>query len=257
MPAETRHDVLAVIPCRWEAQRFPGKPLALIAGKPMIQWVWEAARSARRVTRLVVATDDPRIAAAVRRFGGDAAMTSPRCPSGTDRVAEVAQGSRAGIVVNIQGDEPLIAPQTLDRLIEALQQDAAAVMATAVRKAVNDREWRDPNVVKVVLDRMNYALYFSRSPIPWEEPKRAMSRAPHWVHIGVYAYRRPFLFRMAALPPSTLEQSERLEQLRVLEHGCAIKAVIAASRSIAVDRPEDVRRVERLMAESHSKGRVG
>ncbi len=252
--ADSRQDVLAVIPSRLGAQRFPGKPLAIISGKPLVQWVWEAAHSARRVTRVVVATDSDKIASVVKRFGGDAVMTSRNCPSGTDRVAEVARSSRAGIIVNIQGDEPLISPQTIDRAVEALQQDSHAVMSTAVRKAENEREWKNPNVVKAVLDRMNYAIYFSRSPIPWEATGRhALPKAPHWVHIGLYAFKRPFLFRFAALPPSTLERSEKLEQLRVLEHGCAIKVVIAQGLSCAVDRPEDVRRVERIMGKMQAR----
>ncbi len=251
--AETRQDVLAVIPSRFGAQRFPGKPLALIAGKPLVQWAWEAAKGARRVTRVVVATDHERIFSAVRRFGGEAVMTSKACPSGTDRVAEVARTSRAGIVVNVQGDEPLLSPQTIDRAVEALQQDSTAVMSTAVRKAENEREWRNPNVVKAVLDRMNYAIYFSRAPIPWEAGRSSASKAPHWVHIGLYAFKRPFLFRFAALPPSSLEQSEKLEQLRVLEHGCVIKVVIAQGLSCAVDRPDDVKKVERILARSQAK----
>lgn len=248
---ESRQEVLAVIPCRWGAERFPGKPLALIAGKPLVQWVWEAARAARRVTRVIVGTDDERIAHTVSRFGGEVAMTSSECPSGTDRVAHVARSFRAGIIVNVQGDEPLLSPQTIDRVVEALQQDPALVMSTAVRKADSDREWRNPNVVKVVLDRMNYALYFSRSPIPSEGPKPRALRVSRWIHMGLYAFKRPFLFRFAALPPTTLELSERLEQLRALEHGCSIKVVIVTSLSCAVDEPGDVRKVERIMARSH------
>ena len=254
---DSRTDVLAVIPARFGAQRFPGKPLALISGKPMIQRVWEAAKSARRVSRVVVATDSEKIFAAVRKWGGEAMMTSRHCPSGTDRVAEVARSSRAGIIVNVQGDEPLLSPHTIDKAVEALQQDTTAVMSTAVRKAENEREWRNPNVVKAVLDRMNYAIYFSRAPIPWEMGGRGtLPRSPHWVHIGLYAFKRAFLFRFAALAPSTLEQSERLEQLRVLEHGCAIKVVIAQGFSCAVDRPEDVRKVERTLAKSQTRERI-
>ncbi len=249
--AELREEVLAVIPSRWAAQRFPGKPLALIAGKPLVQWVWEATKAARRVHRVVVATDSEKIALAVRRFGGEAVMTSPKCPSGTDRVAQVARETRSRIIVNVQGDEPLLSPKMIDQVVEALQHDTSAVMSTAVRKAENDREWRDPNVVKAVLDRMNYALYFSRSPIPYE--RRGGLKAPRWVHIGLYAFRRAFLFRFAALRPSLLEQSERLEQLRVLEHGCAIKVVVAGPRTQAVDRPEDVRKVERILAKSQTR----
>jgi len=246
--ADHRQDVLAVIPSRYAAQRFPGKPLALIAGKPLVQWVWEAAAAAKRVTRVVVATDSEKIARVVRGFGGEAMMTSPRCPSGTDRVAQVARSSRAGIVVNVQGDEPLLSPNTIDKVVEVLQQDSSAVMSTAVRKPDHEREWKDPNAVKAVLDRMNYALYFSRAPIPSLARSAGAPVAPRWIHIGLYAFRRAFLFRFAALPPSTLEQAERLEQLRVLEHGCAIKVAVVAQKTCAVDRPEDVRRVERILS---------
>jgi 3-deoxy-manno-octulosonate cytidylyltransferase (CMP-KDO synthetase) len=250
-----RQDVLAVIPSRYAAQRFPGKPLALIAGKPLVQWVWEAAKAAKRVTRVVVATDSDKIARVVRDFGGEIVMTSPRCPSGTDRVAQVARASRAGIIVNVQGDEPLLSPHTIDKVVEVLQQDSAAVMSTAVRKAESGKEWRDPNVVKVVLDRMNYALYFSRAPLPCLARHAGAPVAPRWVHIGLYGFRRAFLFRFAALPPSTLEQAERLEQLRVLEHGCAIKAAVVAQKTCAVDLPEDVKKVEKIMAKMRTRER--
>jgi len=248
-----RQDVLAVIPSRFDAQRFPGKPLALIAGKPLVQWVWEAAKAAKRVTRVVVATDSDKIARIVRGFGGEVVMTSPRCPSGTDRVAQVARTSRAGIVVNVQGDEPLLSPTTIDKVVEVLQQDSSAVMSTAVRKPDNDREWRDPNAVKAVLDRTNYALYFSRAPLPNLSRSNGTPVAPRWIHIGLYAFRRAFLFRFAALPPSTLEQAERLEQLRVLEHGCAIKVAVVAQKTCAVDRPEDVRKVEKIMSKMRTR----
>ncbi len=253
---DRRQDVLAVIPSRFGAQRFPGKPLALIAGKPLVQWVWEATRAAKRVTRVVVATDSEKIARFVRGFGGEVAMTSPRCPSGTDRVAQVARGSRAGIIVNVQGDEPLMSPQTIDKVVEVLQQDGAAVMSTAVRKPENDKEWRDPNAVKAILDRSNYALYFSRAPLPSPTRSEGLTHIPRWIHMGIYAYRRAFLFRFAALPPSPLELAEKLEQLRVLEHGCAIKTAIVSGQTCAVDRPEDVRRVERIMSKIRLKERL-
>ena len=248
-----RQDVLAVIPSRFAARRFPGKPLALIAGKSLVQRVWEAAQGAKRVTRVVVATDSDKIARAVRGFGGEAVMTSPRCPSGTDRVAQVARASRAGIVVNIQGDEPLLTPATIDQVVEALQEDSSAVMSTAVRKPENNREWKDPNAVKAVLDRLNYALYFSRAPIPSPARTPGINSVPRWIHIGLYAFRRAFLFRFAALPPSPLEQAERLEQLRVLEHGCSIKVAIVSQKTCAVDRPEDVRKVERMLSKLRTK----
>jgi len=246
--ADHRHDVLAVIPSRYAAQRFPGKPLAPIAGKPLVQWVWEAAKAAKRVTRVIVATDSEKILRAVRGFGGEAMMTSPKCPSGTDRVAQVARSSRAGIVINIQGDEPLMLPSTIDKVVEVLQQDSSVVMSTAVRKPMSEREWKDPNAVKAVLDRANYALYFSRSCIPSMARQSGMPIAPRWIHMGIYGFRRPFLFRFAALPPTVLEQAERLEQLRVLEHGCAIKAAIVSQKTQAVDRPEDVRKVEKILS---------
>ncbi len=248
-----RQDVLAVIPSRYAAQRFPGKPLALIAGKPLVQWVWEAAQGARRLTRVVVATDSPKIARVVRGFGGEVVMTSPKCPSGTDRVAQVARASRAGIIVNVQGDEPLLSSSTIDKVVEVLQQDHSAVMATAVRKPENEKEWRDPNAVKAVLDRLNYALYFSRAPLPALPRRAGVSFTPRWIHIGLYAYRRAFLFRFAALAPSALEQAERLEQLRVLEHGCDIKTAIVSQPTCAVDRPGDVRRVERILSKTRVK----
>ena len=203
-----RQDVLAVIPSRFAAQRFPGKPLAMIAGKPLVQRVWEAAKAAKRVTRVVVATDSDKIARVVRGFGGEVVMTSPRCPSGTDRVAQVARTSRAGIVVNVQGDEPLLSPLTIDKVVEVLQLDSAAVMSTVVRKPDNEREWRDPNAVKAVLDRMNYALYFSRAPLPNLSRRSGAPVAPRWIHIGLYAFRRPFLFRFAALQPDRAHACE-------------------------------------------------
>ena len=248
-----RHDVLAVIPSRFAAQRFPGKPLALIDGKSLVRRVWEAVKGARRVTRVVVATDSDKIARAVRGFGGEAVMTSPRCPSGTDRVAQIARTSRAGIIVNVQGDEPLLSPSTIDKVVEALQEDSSAVMSTAVRKPANDREWKDPNAVKVVLDRMNYALYFSRAPIPSLARSPGMHSVPRWIHIGLYAFRRAFLFRFAALPPSPLEQAEQLEQLRVLEHGCSIRVAVVSQKTCAVDRPEDVRKVERILTKLQAR----
>lgn len=243
-----RNDVLAVIPSRFAAQRFPGKPLALIAGKPLVQWVWEAAKGAKRVTRVVVATDSEKIAKVVRGFGGVAALTSPKCPSGTDRVAEVARTSRAGIILNVQGDEPLLSSATIDKVVQILQEDSAAVMSTAVRRPEDEKEWKNPNAVKAVLDRMNFALYFSRSPIPNVSRCDETRRIARWIHIGLYGYRRAFLFRFAALAPSMLEQAEKLEQLRVLEHGCAIKAAIVAQNTCAVDHPEDVKKVERILS---------
>lgn len=241
--------VLCVIPSRLGAVRFPGKPLALIAGKPLVQWVWQAANEARRVDRVVVATDSTAIAAAVRGFGGEAWMTPASCPSGTDRVARVARQVPARIVVNVQGDEPLMAPETIDRTVEALIRDRDADMSTAVRPADDEKEWRDPNVVKAVLDGRGRALYFSRAPIPWPRETGSASAARRWVHMGLYAYRRPFLLRFSAWPPSPLEKTESLEQLRVMERGGRIAVVAVSHRSQAVDHPRDVKRVERILAQ--------
>jgi 3-deoxy-manno-octulosonate cytidylyltransferase (CMP-KDO synthetase) len=230
------------------AQRFPGKPLAVIAGKPLVQRVWEAASAAKKVTRVIVATDDERIIKVVHGFGGEAVMTPKLCPSGTDRVAYVARRSRAGIVVNVQGDEPLLSPRTIDQVVSVLQSDPDAVMSTAVRRPESDAEWRNPNAVKAVVDRKNRALYFSRAPLPWSDGNDV--RSPRWVHIGLYAFKRNFLFRFAALAPSPLEKLERLEQLRVLEHGFSIKVVVSPSMTQAIDRPDDVGKVERILAKA-------
>ena len=182
-------------------------------------------------------------------------MTSPQCPSGTDRVAQVARASRAGIIVNVQGDEPLMSGATIDKVVEILQQDAGVVMSTAVRKPDHDKEWRDSNAVKAVLDRLNFALYFSRAPLPCVTRHPGLPSVPRWIHMGLYAFRRAFLFRFAALPPSPLEVAEGLEQLRVLEHGCSIKVAVVAQKTCAVDRPEDVKKVEKILSKLRMKGK--
>ncbi len=175
-------------------------------------------------------------------------MTSPKCASGTDRVAQVARATRAQIIVNVQGDEPLMEGRTIDGVVAALEKDRQAVMSTAVRPCRNDLEWQDPDVVKAVVDHRNYALYFSRAPIPWKRDRGDKPNGPRWVHMGIYGYRRAYLFRFAALPPSALERTESLEQLRALEQGSRIKIVIVAHPSQGVDRPEDVQKVERILA---------
>jgi 3-deoxy-manno-octulosonate cytidylyltransferase (CMP-KDO synthetase) len=181
-------------------------------------------------------------------------MTSPNCPSGTDRVAEVARATRARIVVNVQGDEPLMLGSTIDAVVDALQHDSHALMSTAVRRAEDEREWKDPNVVKAVFDHHHYALYFSRAPIPWKRDAKSHVNGPRWVHLGIYGYRRGYLLRFAAMQPSTLEQIEKLEQLRALEHGSPIKVVVVDQPSQGVDRPQDVKKVERILAKRHKKG---
>lgn len=235
--------IVAAIPARYGSTRFPGKPLAMLAGKPMVQWVYERA-AATRCDAVVVATDDERIAACVRGFGGVVAMTSAAHETGTDRIAEAVRGMGAELVVNVQGDEPLVPPEVIDALVARMLAGEEAAMGTvAVPFAFDDPELRNPHVVKVVTDAAGFALYFSRAPIPWDRDGGCGTVRPlrHW---GIYAYRREFLERFVAWPPGRLEQCERLEQLRALENGARI-AVIESDRSvIGVDVPEDLARAE-------------
>ena len=234
-----------MIPARYGASRFPGKPLAEIAGAPMIRHVWRGARGAKSLERVVIATDDARIAEACRAFGAEVVMTRDDHPSGTDRIAEAATGFDCDVVVNVQGDEPLIEGFVIDAAVEALAADPEAPMATVVHAADPDAA-ADPNRVKVVLDRRGRALYFSRSAIPY-----ARGATPRlWQHVGLYAYRRDFLARFTALEPTSAERSEGLEQLRALENGYPIRCgVVEGWRSAPVDVPADVARVEALLAE--------
>ena len=245
--------IIGVIPARFASTRLPGKPLLSGTGKPLIQHVVEAARRATRLDRVIVATDDERIAEAVGRFGGECVMTRADHPSGTDRVAEVAVGiPEASIVVNLQGDEPEISGLALDLVVELLERDPSTPMATLATPIRDESVYRDPSCVKVVCSRAGRALYFSRSPIPHHRdgPPDLMADPPiALLHLGLYAYRRDFLLGLAALPPSPLEQSERLEQLRVLEAGYSIAVGIVEERSVGIDTPEDYRRfVERWKA---------
>ena len=233
---------LGVIPARYGAQRFPGKPLALIAGKPLVQRVYEQARKAQRLDRIVIATDDTRIADVVKKFGGEVVMTSPACPSGTDRAAEVVRQLDCDQVVNIQGDEPLMRPEMIDQLVDGL---ADYDMATLARLIESAEVLANPNVVKVVFDINGNALYFSRHPIPFVRDVGAT--APHFKHLGIYAYRRDFLLKFVQLPPSALEKTEKLEQLRALENGFAIKVLVTLHDSVGVDVPADVKIVEEIL----------
>jgi 3-deoxy-manno-octulosonate cytidylyltransferase (CMP-KDO synthetase) len=238
---------VAVIPARFASSRFPGKPLALIAGVPMIARVIRRARAARSLSRVCVATDDRRIARVARDEGAEAILTSRRHRTGTDRVAEAAARIRADIVVNLQGDEPLLDPGGVDRLVAALARDADCGVSTLAFPLSSDREWRRPDVVKVVTAASGRALYFSRAAVPRDRERPGSRPAGALKHIGVYAFRRDALRQFAASPPSRLEGLEGLEQLRLLEQGVGIRVVLAASDSVAVDRPEDIRRVERLL----------
>lgn len=236
-------DAIAVIPARFGATRFPGKPLADRTGKTLIQHVWERVREARRVGRVMVATDDARIAAAVAGFGGEALMTRPDHPSGTDRIAEVVRtlaDACPEIVLNVQGDEPEIDPAYLDLLVERLESDIASPMATLAAPFPPDRDPADPNCVKVVQNQPGRALYFSRALIPYPRDSAAGPQAAGWsLHVGVYAYRRAFLLEMAGWGPSELERTEKLEQLRVLERGHTIAIVRVPAALAGVDTPED------------------
>ncbi len=234
--------ILGVIPSRWGSTRFPGKSLHPICGKPLLQWVVERARQARRLDGLIVATDDARIAAAARAWEVEVVLTSPDHPSGTDRVAEAVRGRSAEAVINIQGDEPLIEPALIDRLAEAIGSGAWD-MATAAAPLANPAHIAAPTVVKAVFDREGRALYFSRSVIPHVRDARPGDPPPpglHHRHIGVYAYRTEFLERLVAEPPCALELAEKLEQLRALHLGGRMKVLVADDRGLGVDTPADV-----------------
>ena len=240
-------NVIGVIPARFQSVRFEGKPLALLGGRPMIQHVYERALRSSLLTTLVVATDDERIFDAVKDFGGTAVMTSPQHRSGTDRVAEAAAATTADVVVNIQGDEPFISPQVIDQLVEPFRSEPGIEMTTLMRPIENDRDANDPNVVKVVVDRTGFALYFSRSLIPFARNQTAGPRA--YEHIGLYAYSKSFLNDYSRLEPTPLEQAEGLEQLRLIEHGKRIRVVETADHlGLSVDTPEDLSRAESFLA---------
>ena len=240
---------VALIPARYQASRFPGKPLVPIAGVPMLRRVIEGTRAAKHVREVIVATDDPRIAEACTSFGVTCRMTSSAHATGTDRIAEVAAGLSDAVVVNVQGDEPLVEGFVIDALLEALDADPEVPMATVAHPA-DAAAREDPNRVKVVLDQRGRALYFSRSPIPATRDPRAGTPAT-LQHAGLYAYRRPFLMQVVELAQTPLERLEALEQLRALEHGFAIRvAVVEGWRSMPVDVPQDVLAVEARLREA-------
>jgi 3-deoxy-manno-octulosonate cytidylyltransferase (CMP-KDO synthetase) len=238
--------ILGVIPARFASSRFPGKALATIAGKSVLQHVYERASQARYLTKLIVATDDERIYEAARKFGAVVRMTRSDHLSGTDRVAEVASAETAGLIVNIQGDEPLIDPAAIDAASLSLIEDADLSMGTLKKKIEDSNEIGNPHVVKVVTDRAGDALYFSRCPIPYVRDGSVI----HYKHIGLYVYRRKFLLRYSELPVGPLEQVERLEQLRALENGYRIRVVETEYDSLGVDTPEDLERVSTLFEAS-------
>ncbi len=246
--------VAAIIPARYRSTRLPGKPLADIGGRPMVWRVYERAREARLVDEVWVATDDERVRDAVSALGGNVVITSPEHPSGTDRIAEAAGSVMADIYVNVQGDEPMLPPGMIDDVVAPMLADPALNMATAARETGDPSEIADPSVVKVVMDEHGFALYFSRSPIPfhrdiWGSPLH-VNGGRCYKHIGLYIYRRDFLLRYARMRPTALEQTERLEQLRALGHGERIKVVITRWDSIGVDTPEDLERVRGILSQT-------
>ena len=233
--------VVAILPARYGSTRFPGKPLADIAGKPMIQHVYERTALTSSVDRVIVATDDERIRVAVEAFGGEVEMTRDDHPSGTDRLAEVAGKIEADLIVNVQGDEPLIDPVMIEAAIAPLLDNPAIEMGTLMTRIHTPEEYANSNIVKVVVDQAGFALYFSRAPIPHgrELPVNTIPEAT-FKHIGLYVYRRDFLLQYPSLPETPLEQLEKLEQLRALENGHRIRIVETDLQSIGVDTPEDI-----------------
>ncbi|MCX7717116.1 MAG: 3-deoxy-manno-octulosonate cytidylyltransferase [Candidatus Sumerlaeaceae bacterium] len=244
--------VVGVIPARYASTRLPAKPLHPIAGKPLVQWVWEAASRAQTLNELVVATDDERIAATARGFGAEVAMTPAECPSGTDRVAAALEGREADIAVNIQGDEPLMPAENIDACVRALLSQPDAAVSTPMVPLNHAADLEAPHVVKVVTDSRGWALYFSRSPIPNRSrltpEETAATRPLAMKHLGLYVYRRDALKAFVAMKPSRYELIEKLEQLRFLEAGYRILMVPVTGDSIGVDTPEDAEAVERMLA---------
>lgn len=246
MDTDSNHFVVGIIPARWASTRFPGKPLHLIAGKPLVQHVWERCKECSNLDSIIVATDDDRIAEACRAFGAEVTMTAVAHPTGTDRIAEAAQAvPQATHLINIQGDEPLIEPALIDELAAALVSNDQLEMATAANAIDDDELMQDPNVVKCVLKLNGEALYFSRSPLPFQR-----SESPNltcYRHKGIYAYRKDFLQQFVQWEPSPLEVAESLEQLRALENNARIKVIITDDTSGGVDTLEQAEELERFL----------
>src|SRR3984885_14066255 len=246
---------IAVIPARYAATRLPGKPLVLLSGKTIIERVWERTRRATKISRVIIATDDERILKAAAEFGAEAVMTRSEHRSGTERVAEVAvhiAGEGEEVFVNVQGDEPLVEPDAIDTLVEAIESDDSVSVATLMVPVAKPADIMDPNIVKVVLDFDGNALYFSRAPIPWVRDQNAPVHAQHMKHLGLYAFRRSALLDFPTLPLGDLERIEQLEQLRWMENGYKIRVAETPHDSVSVDVPEDVARVEQLLRGSHT-----
>ena len=237
-------DVIGVIPARYSSTRFQGKVLADICGKPMLQHVWQRAKQSRMLDDLIIATDHEAILHAAAEFGAKAILTSKEHTCGTDRITEVVNPLDVKVVINIQADEPLIHPMMIDSLARALLEDKMLQMATLMKKIDNVLELLDPNVVKVVVDKNNFALYFSRAPIPYLAPNAEIDQVTYYKHIGLYGYTKDFLFTYKNLPVANLEKTEKLEQLRVLTEGFKIKMLQTTFETIGVDTLEDLERVK-------------
>ena len=240
-------DVIGIIPARYSSTRFEGKVLADILGKPMVQHVWERAKQAKVLDDLLIACDDERVLEACREFGAKVIFTAKGHLSGTDRIIEVVNPLDVKVVVNIQGDEPLIHPVAIDMAAQALLDDGTVSMATIMKKIENIQDIDNPDVVKVVVDRNNFALYFSRAAIPFRARNSEIERPVYYKHIGLYAYTKDFLFIYRNLPASSLEDTERLEQLRVLDSGYRIKVVETKYDTIGVDTPQDLEKVKEYL----------
>lgn len=250
MHQKTKSKVIAIIPARYHSNRFEGKPLADICGKPMIQHVYERAQGVALLSRVAVATDDPRIHDCVKSFGGEVVMTRSDHVSGTDRLAEAAELlgiDEQDVVVNIQGDQPLFSDEVVQQVATPLLEDPALPMATLIYKIIREEEINDPNHVKTVFDRHGKALYFSRSPIPFQRNPDEPVPPTYYKHLGFYAYRKGFLLTFVGLPEGEWERFEKLEQLRALEFGYEIKVVLTENDSIEVDTPKDLERVRKLI----------
>jgi 3-deoxy-manno-octulosonate cytidylyltransferase (CMP-KDO synthetase) len=246
--ASAHPDVSVIIPARYASTRFPGKPLVDIAGRTMIEHVYRRAAAARGVSQVLVATDDERIASAVSAFGGRAVMTSPLHQSGTDRIAEVARELKSDLIVNAQGDEPLLEPEAIEQALAPMLADPSIMMGTLGSPLDQARDLSNPNVVKVLVDGHGFAIYFSRAAVPFRRHATELGNAV-LKHVGIYVYRRAFLLALAGLPRTPLETAESLEQLRALEHGHRIKVAFTPHSSVSVDTPEDLEAVRRLAAD--------
>ncbi|MDP2923219.1 MAG: 3-deoxy-manno-octulosonate cytidylyltransferase [Candidatus Omnitrophota bacterium] len=240
-------DVIGVIPARYQSTRLPFKLTRQLLGRPLIQWVWEKASAAHLLDSLIVACDDQKIKEVAEGFGANVVMTSLQHTSGTDRVAEAVRDIDAKIVINIQADEPLMHPSTIDSLAETMLADPNLVMATVCKKLDNENEINNPNVVKVICDKDGFAIYFSRSVLPYYRDSNAIKTC--YKHLGIYAYTKDFLYTFKNLPSSYLEEAERLEQLRAIEAGYKIKVIETKFDSIGVDTEEDLQKLEAMLKE--------